>query len=392
MDLYSLLGLNRSASAGDIERAYRRLARRYHPGVNPGDRVAEELYRQIQEAYDVLVDIDRRREYDRGARRPDRSWPRRAWRSKASIFRRRPKDPARRRSRSSSRTSFSTPRGKPRRRLAGTTSRSTRACHFSTRRAAPMCRSRSIGRIAVRRALATAVWRARRSRVRCAAEKASSDGRAATWCSRRRATCAAGRVGSCLNRAARAPASAPRSLTDVVTLTVPAGVERGARLAVPGRGHVGARGGPAGDLYVTVDVADHPFFRRDGLDLYLTLPVAVHEAALGARIDVPTLDGPATVRVPPGTQAGTRLRLRGRGIAPGRRTEPDHAGDLVRRDSHRAAGRDGRTLESIAARVRAIEQGRRASRPVRPYIGRTSPAKAGSSCPRNARAPGEGPT
>ncbi len=69
MDLYRLLGLNRAASADEIERAYRRLARRYHPGVNPGDRVAEEMYRQIQHAYAVLADLERRREYDRGATR-----------------------------------------------------------------------------------------------------------------------------------------------------------------------------------------------------------------------------------------------------------------------------------------------------------------------------------
>src|SRR5215471_15480091 len=66
MDLYSLLGVTRAASAGEIERAYRRLARRYHPGINPGDRVAEEMFRQIQRAYDVLANLDQRREYDRG--------------------------------------------------------------------------------------------------------------------------------------------------------------------------------------------------------------------------------------------------------------------------------------------------------------------------------------
>ena len=120
---------------------------------------------------------------------------------------------------------------------------------------------------------------------------------------------------------------APRS--EVVTLGVPAGVEAGARLAVPGRGHAGARGGPAGDLYVTVDVADHPFFRRVGRDLYLALPVAVHEAALGAKVEIPTLDGePARLRVPPGTASGARLRARGRGV-PSPDGDPGQAGDLI---------------------------------------------------------------
>jgi molecular chaperone DnaJ len=115
---------------------------------------------------------------------------------------------------------------------------------------------------------------------------------------------------------------------EVVTLTVPPGVEPGTRMAVPGRGHAGARGGPAGDLYVTLDVTPDPVFRREGRDLIVTVPVAVHEAALGARIEVPTLDGPARLRVPRGVQSGQRLRLRGQGIGSAG-SDPSHAGDLV---------------------------------------------------------------
>jgi molecular chaperone DnaJ len=116
--------------------------------------------------------------------------------------------------------------------------------------------------------------------------------------------------------------------SEVVSVMVPPGVESGARLSVPGRGHVGARGGPAGDLYIVVEVGDHPFLRREGRDLRLTLPVAVHEAALGARVSVPTLDGPVQLRIPPGTSSGQRLRLRGRGVpsASGLKAE---AGDLL---------------------------------------------------------------
>jgi molecular chaperone DnaJ len=116
--------------------------------------------------------------------------------------------------------------------------------------------------------------------------------------------------------------------SEVVTLSIPPGLESGARLSVPGRGQAGARGGPAGDLYVTVDVSDHAFLRRDGRDLHLTLPLAVHEAALGAKVTVPTLDGPVGLKVPPGTSSGRRLRLRGRGV-PGPPGREDDAGDLV---------------------------------------------------------------
>ncbi len=79
-----------------------------------------------------------------------------------------------------------------------------------------------------------------------------------------------------------------------------------------------ARGGPSGDLYVTVEVGDHPFFRRVGRDLHLTLPIGVHEAALGAVVDVPTLDRPLTVRIPAGASSGQTLRVPGHGRAGGR--------------------------------------------------------------------------
>jgi molecular chaperone DnaJ len=103
-------------------------------------------------------------------------------------------------------------------------------------------------------------------------------------------------------------------------------VADGDRLRVPGKGHAGTAGGPAGDLYITVRVVPHPLFRREGDDLHLTVPVAVHEAALGARIEVRTLEGAARLRVPPGTQSGQRFRLRGHG-APS--TRDGQRGDLI---------------------------------------------------------------
>jgi molecular chaperone DnaJ len=133
-----------------------------------------------------------------------------------------------------------------------------------------------------------------------------------------------GRVANEACRICRAVGVSPR--TEVVTLTIPPGVEPGARLAVPGRGHAGALGGPPGDLYATVEVGEHPFFRRDGRDLHLILATAVHEAALGAVVDVPTLGDPIRVRIPAGTSSGESLRLRGHGVpAAGQ----DEAGDLV---------------------------------------------------------------
>jgi molecular chaperone DnaJ len=110
-----------------------------------------------------------------------------------------------------------------------------------------------------------------------------------------------------------------------VTVRIPAGVSDGERIRVAGRGNAGLRGGEAGDLYITVQVAPHPRYRREGDDLFISVPIAIHEAALGARIDVPTPDGGAKVRVPPGTQSGQRFHLRGRGVA----TRDGRRGDLV---------------------------------------------------------------
>jgi molecular chaperone DnaJ len=111
-----------------------------------------------------------------------------------------------------------------------------------------------------------------------------------------------------------------------VVLRLPAGIADGERVRVAGKGDAGPRGGAAGDLYVTVHVAADAEFRRDGNDLHVVLPVGVHEAALGARVEIDALDGPVKVRIPPGTQSGQRFRLSERGMAS---TRGGPRGDLV---------------------------------------------------------------
>jgi molecular chaperone DnaJ len=114
--------------------------------------------------------------------------------------------------------------------------------------------------------------------------------------------------------------------SEPLTINIPPGLADGARIRIPGKGHAGRNGGATGDLFITVRVAGHPVFRREGDDVHLTVPVAVHEAALGAKIDVPAPDGQARLRVPPGTQSGQRFRIRERGV-----TSPHtgRRGDLV---------------------------------------------------------------
>jgi molecular chaperone DnaJ len=114
--------------------------------------------------------------------------------------------------------------------------------------------------------------------------------------------------------------------TETLTVPLPPGLAHGARIRLPRLGHAGQRGGDPGDVVIDVHVADHALFQRSGDDVHLTVPLAIHEAALGARIEVPTPDGAVRLKVPPGTQSGQRFRLRERG-APSPST--GRRGDLV---------------------------------------------------------------
>ena len=328
MDLYTVLQLRRDASADAIERSYRRLARRYHPGVNPGDRLAEELYRQVQSAYAVLADVEQRRSYDRGGLAAPALADVEATVSFQGF-------------------DFSAPAEGAQ---AGTFSELfADVFHDAARRAISADRG-----LEIEAELSLSFVHAIRGGLfpisvarhdRCPA--CAGDGRThreplscphcggqgtIRWARGHMVfskTCERCDGSGRLTRqgCATCGGTGVAVRSEVVTVNVPPGVERGARLVVPGRGH-SVRGGATGDLYVTVDVGDHPFFHRRGRDLELRLPVAVHEAALGARVDVPTLDGAARLKIPPGTAAGQRFRVAGQGVpaAPGQDQPP---GDLL---------------------------------------------------------------
>jgi molecular chaperone DnaJ len=328
MDLYSVLGVPRTASALDIERAYRRLARQFHPGLNPGDRLAEARFRQIESAYRVLADEGQRRDYDRGTT---------------------PAPPVTEIEATVSFTGFdfSTPADGP---SAATFSELfADVFQHAARRATTAEHGLEIEAhlsLAFEDAIQGGAFPlsvARQDRCGVCAGEGSTpqlpeacpecDGQGARRWARGHMVftkdCdACGGRGVMTRQVCRGCAGSglqPRS--EVVTLHVPPGIESGARLVVPGRGHAIRQGAP-GDLYVTIEIAPHSYFTRAGRDLRLTLPVAVHEAALGAKVDVPTLDGPVKLRVPPGTTSGQRFRLRGRGV-PAASGDPADAGDLV---------------------------------------------------------------
>ena len=116
------------------------------------------------------------------------------------------------------------------------------------------------------------------------------------------------------------------SKPDVVEVRIPPGTSNGSRLRVPGKGNAGTMGAPAGDLYINIRVDAHPLFTRNGNNIEIRVPVTVSEAALGAKIEVPTIDGRAQLKVPQGTQNGQKFRVKGQGMpVPGK---PDERGDL----------------------------------------------------------------
>jgi molecular chaperone DnaJ len=324
MDLYALLGLAPGASPADIKRAYRRLSRRYHPDINPGDRAAEVMYRRISEAYQTLVDPDRRRTYDSGGARPEAGdatfeftgfdFANGAHGPQAATFTElfaevlhpiqapdsgRP-EPGADIHASLALTFEDSMRGGERQVVV------TRQDVCAACRGAGSIRTPE-GRCAPCHGAGKVRW-ARGHMVftkSCAA--CHGTGRQRT---QRCAVCAG------QGRHVR---------TEAVAVTVPPGVHEGARLRVAERGHAGRHGGRHGDLYVTVHVQPHPVFRRQGDDLCVVLPIGVHDAVLGARIEVPSLEGPVRLRIPPGTQAGQRFRLRERGVP----TAAGGRGDLI---------------------------------------------------------------
>lgn len=325
MDFYVLLGLTHGASDADIKRAYRRLARRFHPDINPGDRTAEARFRQILEAYETLIDPHRRQRYDLGfGPETDQSRPQAGFEG----------------------FDFST-RGTDHSGTFGDLVAEV-LTERDARRQAPPERGAdlhhdlhlefddalhgaqkpvTVTRREVCRTCAGS-GRTRGATGACLLCQGSGMVRSVRGHMIFSKTCPACAGGGKQRPRACEPCggSGQETRSESISVRIPPGLTDGERVRVPGKGNAGLRGGDPGDLYIRVRVAPHPLFRREGDDLHMVIPIAVHEAALGARVDVPTPDGPARLRVPPGTQSGQRFRMRERG-APS--TRDGRRGDLV---------------------------------------------------------------
>ena len=315
-DLYKVLGVSKKASDEEIKKAYRKLARKYHPDRNPDDPVAEEKFKEVSAAHDTLADPEKRKEYDAGGMfggfgggqgGPE---PFGGGGPQGRLRQRRPRRHPRRDVR------------RPRRRAAGSPSRSRaatskpRSASASTRpstapRSASRCPRRSAARPVT--AAAPSPGTSPVTCPRCEGSGIDAQSQGIFSISRPCPQCGgAGQViedpcGTC-------GGSGLTRQTKRYKVNIPAGVKDGTRIRLAGKGEAGPRGGPPGDLFVTTRVASSPVFKRlDGGNLEVTVPITVVEALRGATIEVPTLSGTKKIKVPPGTRHGTVQRLRGEG-------------------------------------------------------------------------------
>jgi molecular chaperone DnaJ len=312
-DCYEVLGVERNADADEIKKAYRKLALKYHPDKNPGNKTAEEQFKELGEAYEILSDPQKRALYDQHGHA---AFDRRTggfgggpFHDPFEIFREvfggggifedlfgggrsDPSQPQRGNDlRYDMEITFEEAAHGCEKEITLTKPESCEACQGSGAeagsriRTCPSCGGR--GQIMNSRGI-------------------FSIAQTCPHCQ------GAGRV---LEKPCRAcHGNGRRERSSKIKLRIPAGVDTGSRLRSAGNGEAGFRGGPAGDLYVVLHVQAHAIFQRDGDDLLCEVPVSFVQAVLGAEIEVPALDGGTTIKIPPGIQPGTMFRLKNKGI------------------------------------------------------------------------------
>lgn len=328
-DYYELLGVPRKATAKELRTAFRKLARKYHPDLNPGDKAAEEKFKQLQEAYDVLSDTKKREMYDQYGFYSDNAPPAGygggtdagagnvnfdfggfdfgGQPGGGSSFRdlfgqffggrhgaaamEPEEEPGGDLEYQIEIDFWDSVRGAVKK-LQITRMDACETCHGTGAVGSPQTCPTCNGSGSVQQT-------AGKMRFNVPCSRCGGTGKLRTPCR----TCGGeGRV----------------RRTETIDVRIPAGVANGGRVRVPGKGNAGTMGAPAGGLYLQVVVRPHAYFERRGNDLYTKVPVTVPEASLGGKIEVPTIDGRSLVRIPPGTNSGSTLRLKEKGVPHGK--------------------------------------------------------------------------
>jgi molecular chaperone DnaJ len=342
-DYYELLGVPRKASVKDLRAAYRKLARKYHPDLNPGDKSAEEKFKQIQEAYEVLSDPKKRQMYDQfGFNAPGQGGMPPPGAGYGGVS---PDDVhfdfggfdfgggSGAGGGASFRDVFSQFFRGATAAQAGQQDREpgtdleyqiditfAEAMHGTVKKL-------SFTRLEVCNVCRGAGFAPGDEKV-CPTCNGSGQVMQVSGKMRFQITCArCGGRGKLRTICRNCGGEGRVARMDTLDVRIPPGAHTGSRVRVAGRGNAGLHGAPPGDLYIITKVEPHPFFERRGDDLYTVVPITVSEASLGAKVEVPTIDGRAQVRIPPGTNSGKKLRLREKG-APSAR-HPGKRGDQI---------------------------------------------------------------
>ena len=322
-DYYEVLGVSKGASDDEIKRAYRKLAKKYHPDMNPGDKEAEAKFKEVNEAYSILSDSEKRARYDQfghagvdpnygaggpgggfggfdmgdidlgdifgsffgggfggfgGSTSSRRNGPQKGESLRASLT-----------------ISFEEAAFGCEKEINLNRTEECEACHGSgaepgtTAETCPDCRGTGVVRV--------------QQRTGGFAFSSTAP------CSRCRGT---GKIIHTPCKACGGSGSVKKSKR--VTVSIPAGIDDGQAISLRGQGNAGKNGGPAGDLIVAVHVKPHPQFHRDGTTVLYEQPVTFYQAVMGAELEIPTIDGKVKYNLPAGTQTGTTFRLRGKGI------------------------------------------------------------------------------
>jgi molecular chaperone DnaJ len=386
-DYYEVLGVKKSASADEIRKAFRKLARKYHPDVNPGDKTAEEQFKTLSEANEVLSDPKKRKIYDQVGYYSDNIDP-----AAAEAYARggatgaggfgggfqgggtqQPggdgvhfdfggfdfsdlTDAAR---------SGRSGRG------GGSSFRDIFSGMFGGGRGAAPAETGPEPGSDLEYQVNVPFWTAIRGgvmRLNITRQDACANchgqgyteapGKCPECNGTGQVTQTGGRMkfnvqcpncqgtGKNISSCATCHGEGTVSRTEPLEVRIKAGTRDGQRIRLAGKGNAGAHGGAAGDLYVIIRIEPHPVFRRDGDDIYLTVPVSATEAALGAKIEVPTIDGRALLKIPPGTQPGQKLRLREKGV-PSATKEGVRGDEIVEITVSVPMPRDERTKELL---------------------------------------------
>ena len=322
-DYYEVLGVSKGASDDEIKKAYRKLAKKYHPDMNPGDKEAEAKFKEVNEAYSILSDSEKRARYDQfghagvdpnygaggpgggfggfdmgdidlgdifgsffgggfggfgGSASSRRNGPQKGESLRASLT-----------------ISFEEAAFGCEKEINLNRTEECEACHGSgaepgtTAETCPDCRGTGVVRV--------------QQRTGGFAFSSTAP------CSRCRGT---GKIIHTPCKACGGSGSVKK--TKRVTVSIPAGIDDGQAISLRGQGNAGKNGGPAGDLIVAVHVKPHPQFHRDGTTVLYEQPVTFYQAVMGAELEIPTIDGKVKYNLPAGTQTGTTFRLRGKGI------------------------------------------------------------------------------